>query len=73
MKEKIIAAIKAIGVPRIIIFAFFILVVFGASHYNLGLPSLLVAFSADGECLGFLSLQWYPEFNAELVQTSVSA
>lgn len=40
MKDKIIASLKSLGLPRIIIFSFFILVVFGAAHYDLGLPAL---------------------------------
>ena len=60
MKEKIIAAIKAIGVPRIIIFAFFILVVFGASHYNLGLPSLFGSVLRRWGMFGILVLAMVP-------------
>ena len=60
MKSKMISALKAIGLPRIIIFAFFILVVFGASHYGLGLPALFGSVLRRWGMFGVLVLAMIP-------------
>ncbi|NCB41588.1 MAG: ABC transporter permease [Clostridia bacterium] len=60
MKDKFSAAIKALGLPRIIIFSFFILVVFGAAYYDLGLPALFGSVLRRWGMYGVLVLAMVP-------------
>ena len=60
MKDKFSQVIKAIGLPRIIIFAFFLLVVFGAYHFGLGLPALFGSVLRRWGMFGVLVLAMVP-------------
>lgn len=60
MKDKLSGVIKSIGLPRIIIFAFFLLVVFGAYYYGLGLPALFGSVLRRWGMFGILVLAMVP-------------
>lgn len=60
MKDKFSQVIKAIGLPRIIIFAFFLLVVYGAYHFGLGLPALFGSVLRRWGMFGILVLAMVP-------------
>ncbi|MDD2301427.1 MAG: ABC transporter permease, partial [Eubacteriales bacterium] len=60
MRDKLSGAFKTIGLPRIIIFSFFLLVVFGAYHYDLGLPALFGSVLRRWGMFGILVLAMVP-------------
>ncbi len=59
-KNKFQSLIKSIGLPRLIILAFFLLVVMGASYYKLGLPALFSSVLRRWGMFGVLVLAMVP-------------
>lgn len=60
LKDRLSGFVKAVGLPRIIIFAFFLLVVFGAHYYGLGMPALFGSVLRRWGMFGVLVLAMVP-------------